>query len=434
MGRTIQNVRDFVDAIDNGELDINPVKEMRDLFDRVSGKAEIDTDRLPMEFCDEMRERIREKLGDAHIRDLSLEDLYSFIAGAGKPVSLTIEDEKGKKQWISLAADSENMVEKAMSSADSEVRDRIIDRIRKTAASDAPFSENMGEISVSCKNVPVPPAKGRFAHIFKNIVAPVALATVMFLNTLAFNPVSSFAADASSQPVAVEQTVKMKKNESKSILHTIAFCAITTMGEKIKMLNPDAQDKYLDSDSIQKQLAEMADKSTVEKLNFVNKLINKFKYISDIKNWKQKDFWASPQKMMEKGGGDCEDYAIAKYLMLRKLGISEDDMFIMVGVYANNQGHAMLAVYDHDSDQFYILDNNSSKLQTEKSMDNKFLPIYSLNEKKAWNNLCRSDYSETAKKRFPLAQQIRKANKKMQVAAMQPKAGTESGMEMGMGM
>lgn len=51
----------------------------------------------------------------------------------------------------------------------------------------------------------------------------------------------------------------------------------------------------------------------------VNGLINKAKYITDDSNWNQKDYWNSPGEFMAKFG-DCEDFAIAKFVALLTLG------------------------------------------------------------------------------------------------------------------
>ena len=69
-------------------------------------------------------------------------------------------------------------------------------------------------------------------------------------------------------------------------------------------------------------------KNTVHKLKIVNNYFNKLSFRSDIKNWKTKDYWATPFEFLTSGAGDCEDYAIAKYYTLRKLGIPENKLRI----------------------------------------------------------------------------------------------------------
>src|SRR3546814_5982166 len=48
-----------------------------------------------------------------------------------------------------------------------------------------------------------------------------------------------------------------------------------------------------------------------EKLDRVNREMNRYRYILDMANWGVKDYWATPFQFFRKDG-DCEDYAIAK--------------------------------------------------------------------------------------------------------------------------
>lgn len=77
---------------------------------------------------------------------------------------------------------------------------------------------------------------------------------------------------------------------------------------------------------------------TTELLRRVNQQVNRIPYVKDSSNWGTPDYWATPQELLERGG-DCEDYAIAKYLILRKIGVSPADMRIAV-----SKSHAVLIV------------------------------------------------------------------------------------------
>jgi len=57
-----------------------------------------------------------------------------------------------------------------------------------------------------------------------------------------------------------------------------------------------------------------------EKLNLVNAFFNaNVQFIDDQALWDKKDYWATPIEALSVGGGDCEDYAIAKYFTLKQL-------------------------------------------------------------------------------------------------------------------
>jgi predicted transglutaminase-like cysteine proteinase len=57
-------------------------------------------------------------------------------------------------------------------------------------------------------------------------------------------------------------------------------------------------------------------------LGAVNDFFNRrVLFVDDAAVWGQDDYWASPLEMLEKGRGDCEDYAIAKYFSLLAAGV-----------------------------------------------------------------------------------------------------------------
>lgn len=113
----------------------------------------------------------------------------------------------------------------------------------------------------------------------------------------------------------------------------------------------------------------------------VNHHVNKVSYVEDAANYKQQDYWAAPREFFGKGG-DCEDYAIAKYLLLRELGIDPNSMRIVVVMdEQRDAAHAVLAVYLPDD--ILVLDNLSRSVERHQYVSN-YVPIYSVNEKNAW--------------------------------------------------
>lgn len=106
------------------------------------------------------------------------------------------------------------------------------------------------------------------------------------------------------------------------------------------------------------------DKKLLSKLKIVNDYFNKISYKSDLNNWKTKDYWATPFELIKSGAGDCEDYAIAKFFTLKKLGISEEKLKLMyTKVSKTNQAHIVLS-YSHKPNYTpIILDNLNKKLQ-----------------------------------------------------------------------
>jgi len=116
-------------------------------------------------------------------------------------------------------------------------------------------------------------------------------------------------------------------------------------------------------------------------LDVVNRYMNAYPYVLDIVNYGVGDYWATPQEHVT-NGGDCEDYAIAKYITLRKLGFSSADMRVVVLNDLNLKiQHAVLAVYV--GNRIYILDNQAARIQPADQIFH-YQPIYSVTEGAWW--------------------------------------------------
>jgi predicted transglutaminase-like cysteine proteinase len=58
-----------------------------------------------------------------------------------------------------------------------------------------------------------------------------------------------------------------------------------------------------------------------------NALMNQKPYIEDQPNWGKSEFWATSYEFLKKSG-DCEDYSITKYMLLKEAGIPVENMRI----------------------------------------------------------------------------------------------------------
>jgi predicted transglutaminase-like cysteine proteinase len=116
-------------------------------------------------------------------------------------------------------------------------------------------------------------------------------------------------------------------------------------------------------------------------LQAVNSFMNKARYIVDPINWGVRDYWATPGQFFAKYG-DCEDYAIAKYLTLKRLGVDASTMRIVVLQDLNLRvAHAVLAVYIDGG--ITILDNQI-KGTVQAKVIHHYKPIFSINENAWW--------------------------------------------------
>lgn len=113
-----------------------------------------------------------------------------------------------------------------------------------------------------------------------------------------------------------------------------------------------------------------------------------FKYVEDPVNWGKPDYWESPEEFLSKNG-DCEGFAIIKYFSIKKLfladlGISENQMRIVVGKNGRGEQHAILVVYMNNT--AYVLDNQLSRI-LEHTDRYVFEPGFSVNEKGHWRHV-----------------------------------------------
>ena len=112
------------------------------------------------------------------------------------------------------------------------------------------------------------------------------------------------------------------------------------------------------------------------KLTSVNNFFNDYHYKTDDKLYKKADYWATRKEFVFKGAGDCEDFAIAKFFTLIELGVSEDKLSLLHGIY-NDQYHIVLAYQKEQFDDTLILDSLNKKIQP-LSKRNDILILYTL--------------------------------------------------------
>jgi hypothetical protein len=69
------------------------------------------------------------------------------------------------------------------------------------------------------------------------------------------------------------------------------------------------------------------------------------------------DAWTTPYELLQ-SGGDCEDFAIAKYLLLREIGIPSSDLLL---VAERGPDHMVLLVHT-ENHQWLVLDSRTGLL------------------------------------------------------------------------
>lgn len=124
--------------------------------------------------------------------------------------------------------------------------------------------------------------------------------------------------------------------------------------------------------------AEQDERALLEQVNgFINRSV---RFVSDQQAWGQDDYWATPAETLSRGQGDCEDFAIAKYFSLVRMGIpSEKLRLTFVKALRQNQAHMVLAYYASADAQPLILDNLDLRIRPASERGD-LLPVYSFND------------------------------------------------------
>lgn len=112
-------------------------------------------------------------------------------------------------------------------------------------------------------------------------------------------------------------------------------------------------------------------------LGEVNRMINlAVRPVSDLSNYGSIDVWSSPLATLTRQSGDCEDYAIAKFLALLEAGMAQENLrLLIVRDVARAEDHAIVAAR-HD-DHWLILDNRRLVMLTDTQLS-AYAPLFLL--------------------------------------------------------
>jgi predicted transglutaminase-like cysteine proteinase len=124
-----------------------------------------------------------------------------------------------------------------------------------------------------------------------------------------------------------------------------------------------------------------------EQIARVNDFFNRrIEFVDDIEAWGKADYWATPLETLGRGRGDCEDFAIAKYVSLRSLGMPLDKLrltYVRAETGGISQAHMVLAYYPSPRAEPMILDNLVSDILPASRRGDLF-PVFSFNSEGLW--------------------------------------------------
>ena len=110
------------------------------------------------------------------------------------------------------------------------------------------------------------------------------------------------------------------------------------------------------------------------RLGEINRAINlAIRPISDLAQYGEIDVWSSPLATIARGAGDCEDYAIAKFVALQLAGVSPDDLRIVIMRDIRGEDHAVAAA--RLDGRWLTLDNRRMAMVEDAQIRN-YQPIF----------------------------------------------------------
>lgn len=111
-----------------------------------------------------------------------------------------------------------------------------------------------------------------------------------------------------------------------------------------------------------------AAKPVPDQVFMVNNVVNRnYRYVRDSQQFQATDYWQTPEEMKQNMAGDCEDFAMLKYHILKERGVSEDRLSLAYGKL-NGKGH-LIALYKDNDGHEHVLDNAVRDIRTVEERD-----------------------------------------------------------------
>ena len=154
--------------------------------------------------------------------------------------------------------------------------------------------------------------------------------------------------------------------------------------EQLQPCLDDAEQCTRRQKSLRHLLVKGRDLSLEQQVRLVNRYINRKRYVDDrIRSRSEAgNKWETLAEFL-RSGGDCEDFAVAKYFVLRELGVSAERMRVVVGKEPRRaEHHAMLAV--NVGEEVWLLESDNRIYRNGNQEMNQF--VYAINEIGIWDH------------------------------------------------
>jgi predicted transglutaminase-like cysteine proteinase len=125
----------------------------------------------------------------------------------------------------------------------------------------------------------------------------------------------------------------------------------------------------------------LAGADAMTRIEEVNRFVNDVPYVDDRRNWGVADRWAAPAEFFAQGG-DCEDFALAKFVSLYRLGFNVARLrMVLAKDQRKRLDHCFLAVYL--GERAYVLDNQIKTVTPHEAISH-YRPLCSFNDHRLW--------------------------------------------------
>lgn len=133
-------------------------------------------------------------------------------------------------------------------------------------------------------------------------------------------------------------------------------------------------------------LGGIARQDEMARVQAVNQIGNRARYVSDSNLWRNEDYWATPAEFSALNAGDCEDFALIKYFALREMGVPAEKLrmtYVRLVRDGRIENHMVLAYYAEAGAEPFVLDNLDKRfLPAHERTD--LTPVYSFNDDRLW--------------------------------------------------
>ncbi|MGH7015150.1 MAG: transglutaminase-like cysteine peptidase [Stellaceae bacterium] len=128
-------------------------------------------------------------------------------------------------------------------------------------------------------------------------------------------------------------------------------------------------------------IADLKSRPLADRVEYANEYLNAIRYMPATQNRGSPAYWETPFEFLAHGG-QCQDYAISKYLALKASGVPDGDLRVaVVHDRQSNQGHAILIVTVDGRD--FVLDSLTTTVDPLARVT-RYRAYYAINDTGWW--------------------------------------------------